>query len=119
MSAKRRGSGSEAVRLVSRLRRTVDRGADAAESVHKRVARLPLAAFEGVEGLEGALNDVRRIQDRSIGAVYDLVRDVNQELSRLAEGWLGTGGGRPRRRVARKRARARAASRRASNASGG
>jgi hypothetical protein len=73
---------------MARIRKAVDRGADAAESIHKRVARLPLAPFEGVDQLEGAVKDVRRVQDRSIGAVYDLVRDMNHELVRLAEEWL-------------------------------
>jgi len=81
MNPKRR----DAMRVMARIQRAVDRGADAAESIHKQVAQLPLAPFEGVEPLEGALKDVRRIQDRSIRAIYDLVRDINHELMRLVE----------------------------------
>jgi len=111
MTPKSRGSRSDAVRLVARIREAVDRGADAAESIHKRVAHLPLAPFEGVDQLEGALKDVRRVQDRSIGAVYDLVRDMNHELVRLAEEWLVVSEPqKPKRRATRPRARASAAS---------
>jgi hypothetical protein len=106
MTPKPRGSRSDAVRLVARIREAVDRGADAAESIHKRVAKLPLAPFEGVDRLEGALKDIRRVQDRSIGAVYDLVRDVNHELVRLTEEWLAVSKPRPKRRAARPRAAA-------------
>jgi hypothetical protein len=106
MNPKRRGSRSDAVRLVARIREAVDRSADTAESIHKRVAHLPLAPFEGVEPLEAACKDMRRIQDRSIGAVYDLVRDVNHELVRLVEEWLAREPRRPKRRVPPKRARA-------------
>jgi hypothetical protein len=110
MTPKPRGSRSDAVRLVARIRDAVDRGADTAESIHKRVAQLPLAPFEGVDPLEGALKEVRRIQDRSIGAVYDLVRGVNHELVRLAEEWLAVAEPEPKRRAPRKRAHASAAS---------
>ena len=107
MAPKPRASRSDAVRLVARIRKAVDRSADAAESIHKRVAHLPLAPFEGVDGLEGALKDVRRVQDRSIGAVYDLVRDMNHELVRLAEEWLAASEApKPKRRVTRPRASA-------------
>jgi hypothetical protein len=81
MNPKRR----DAMRVMARVRKAIDRGADAAESIHKQVAELPLAPFRGVEALEGALKDVRRIQDRSIRAIYDLVRDINHELMRLVE----------------------------------
>jgi hypothetical protein len=84
----------------------VDRVADAGESIHKKVAQLPLAPFEGVEPLEEALKDVRRIQDRSIRAIYDLVRDINHELVRLAEESLVAAEQRRKRRAPRKAARA-------------
>lgn len=96
MEAKRRSSRTDAVRFVARVRKAIDRGADTAESIHRKAAELPLAPFEGMDVLEGALADVRRMQDRSIGAVYDLVRSVNREVARLAEDWLA-----PRRRTAK------------------
>jgi uncharacterized NAD-dependent epimerase/dehydratase family protein len=83
MNPKRRDS--DAMRLMARIREAVDRGADVAESIHRKAAELPLAPFEGVEPLEGALKDVQRMQERAIRAIYDLVRDVNHELVRLAQ----------------------------------
>lgn len=90
---------SDTARLAVRIREAVDRGADAAESIHRRVAKLPLAPFEGVEPLEGMLKDLRRVQDRSIGALYDLVRDVNHEVVRLAEDLLRPAKARPKPRA--------------------
>ena len=55
MNAKRRVSRPGSARLAARIREAVDRGADRAESIHKKVAKLPLAPFEGVEGLRQAL----------------------------------------------------------------
>jgi hypothetical protein len=107
MNPKRRDS--DAMRLMARVREVVDRGADAAESIHKKVAQLPLAPFEGVEPLEGALKDVRRIQDRSIRAIYDLVRDINHELVRVVEESFAAAEQRTKRRAPRKAVRASAA----------
>jgi uncharacterized NAD-dependent epimerase/dehydratase family protein len=103
MNAKRRDSG--AMQLLARIREAVERGADAAESIHKQVAKLPLAPFEGVEPLEGALKDVRRMQERAIGAIYDLVRDINRELVRLAEESFAEVERQAKRRAPRKAAR--------------
>jgi hypothetical protein len=105
MNAKRRVSRSGSARLAARVREAVDRGADRAESIHKQVAQLPLAPFEGMDPLEGALKDVRRIQDRSIGALYDLVRDINHEVVRLAEEWLALAEELPKRRAPRRAVR--------------
>jgi uncharacterized NAD-dependent epimerase/dehydratase family protein len=96
----------DAKRLMARIRKAVDRGADAAESIHKKVAELPLAPFEGVEPLAGALKDVRRMQERAIGAIYDLVRDINHELVRLAEQSFAEAERQVRRAAPRKRGRA-------------
>jgi hypothetical protein len=104
MNPKRRNS--DAMRLMARIREAVDRVADAGESIHKKVAQLPLAPFEGVEPLEDALKDVRRMQERAIGAIYDLVRDINHELVRLAEESFAEVERRARRRAPRKAARA-------------
>jgi hypothetical protein len=100
MNAKR--PRSRAVRLVGRVRAAIDRSAEAAESIHKRAAKLPLAPLEGVDALEGAVKELQRLQDRSIGAVYDLVRSVNHELGRLAER-LVEGEPAPKPRAARRR----------------
>jgi hypothetical protein len=50
---------------------------------------------------------VRRIQDTSIGAIYDLIRRVNHEVGRLAAEMLRTPAA---RRPARKKAVKKAAS---------
>ena len=107
MDTRRRSSRADAVRLVGRVRKAVDRGADAAEEIHKKAAALPLAPFEGMDALDETLKEVRRRQLRTIRALYDLVRRVNHEVARLAEDLLAP----PkrtapaRRRVARKRVR--------------
>jgi hypothetical protein len=107
---KKKRARREPAKLAVRIREAVDRGADTAERVHKRVARLPLAPFEGVEPFEDVVRDLHRVSDRSIGAIYDLVRDVNHEVVRLAEDWLAAPRVRAKPRARHKLARRPAAS---------
>ena len=80
---------SEAHRLIDRVKQAVDEGACTAEEIHKRAAALPLDVLERLELLEGPAQELRRIEEQSIGAVYDLVRGVNREVAKLAGDWLG------------------------------
>jgi len=62
----------------------VDRGANTVEEIHRAIADMPLQVLDDLGLLEGATDEVRRIQDVSIGAIYGLVRDVNHKVARLA-----------------------------------
>jgi polyhydroxyalkanoate synthesis regulator phasin len=63
---------------------TVDKGATTAEEIHRAVADLPLTVLERVGLFEDTASQVRRIQDASIGAVYDVVRQVNHQVAKFA-----------------------------------
>ena len=71
--------------IVSAVTEVVSSGADAAERIHKSVARLPLEVLRRAELVGKAAEDLEKLQDHSIGAVYDLVRGINSEVGRLAE----------------------------------
>jgi hypothetical protein len=86
--------------LADRVEKAVDRSADTAEEIHRKVASLPLNVLEQVDSLEGVARDIREFQERSIGAVYSAVHDINHEVMRLARELLGS---RPARRRARPR----------------
>jgi hypothetical protein len=62
----------------------VDRGATTAEEIHRSIAELPLSVLEQVGALEDSVKEVRKVQDHTIGAIYDLIRDINQRVSQLA-----------------------------------
>ena len=58
-----------------------------------------------VDALEATADDVRRLQDASIEAVYDLVRGINREVGKLANELLdapSNGSARKARPAARK-----------------
>ena len=74
----------EARRLTDLVQATVESGANTAEEVHRSVANLPLDIAERIHLIEGPVKELRRVQNESIGAIYDLVRAVNQRLGKFA-----------------------------------
>jgi hypothetical protein len=69
--------------LADLVRQAIDDGADTVEEIHKEIAALPLDVLDRIDGFE-SLPRLRRMQEESIGAVYDLIRRVNREITQLA-----------------------------------
>jgi hypothetical protein len=74
--------------LAHTVQDAIDRGATTVEEVHKSIADLPLKFLEGSELLREPSKEVRKLQDRSIGAIYDLIREVNEKVGTLANDLL-------------------------------
>ena len=72
----RRGDGGQ-------LKRVVDRNTEVAERIHRALAGFPLDVLEQLDRLERPVARVRKLQHRSIGATYDLVRGIEREVARL------------------------------------
>ena len=70
--------------LVRLIEEAVDKGATTAEEIHRAVAELPVSVLEKLEFLDAARSEVKRIQDTSIGALYELIRDINHKIAKLA-----------------------------------
>ena len=62
----------------------MDKGATRVEEIHRAIADVPLEVMARNGLFEQTAADVRRIQDRSIGAVYDTIREVNHRVTELA-----------------------------------
>ena len=72
-------------RTLSRLiQDEIDKGATTVEEIHKAIADLPLKMLEESELLKGPAREVRRVQDHTIGAIYDLIRDINHKVGTFA-----------------------------------
>jgi hypothetical protein len=67
------------------IQEAIDKGATTVEEIHKSVADLPLKVLEERPLLKGPAKEVRRVQDRTIGAIYDLIREINLQVGNLAE----------------------------------
>jgi hypothetical protein len=82
--SKRDEAKGEAKGLVGRVEETVDRGATTAEEIHRAIAELPFGTLERLGVFEKSGGEVKRIHDQTVGAIYDLVRDVNHKLADFA-----------------------------------
>ena len=79
-------------RVADLIQDAVDKGATTVEEVHKSIADLPLKILENIEVLKKPVKEVRRVQDRSIGAVYNLIRNINEQVGKLATDMLSRSG---------------------------
>jgi hypothetical protein len=79
---------SDEMTLSQMIEEIVDKGATSAEEIHQAIADMPLNVLEKLELFGAARSEVRRIQDTSIGAIYDLIRDVNHKVAGLAADML-------------------------------
>jgi hypothetical protein len=70
--------------LGSFIQDAIDKGATTVEEIHKSIADLPLKMLEESELLRGPAKEVRRVQDHTIGAIYDVIRRINEQVGTLA-----------------------------------
>ena len=70
--------------LAKFVQDAIDKGATTVEDIHKSIADLPLRILEESELLKEPAKEVRRVQDHTIGAIYDLIREINQQVGTLA-----------------------------------
>jgi hypothetical protein len=74
--------------LTRFIQDAIDKGATTVEDIHKSIAELPLKILEESELLREPAKEVRRVQDHTIGAVYDLIRGINEQVGTLASDLL-------------------------------
>jgi hypothetical protein len=70
--------------LVRLIQDAIDRGATTVEEVHKSIADLPLRILEENGLLRGPVREVQRLQDRTLGAIYGAIRDINERVGTYA-----------------------------------
>jgi hypothetical protein len=74
--------------IADLVEEAIDRGATTVEEIHKAIADLPLKVLEEIRILKKPIKEFRRVQDHSIGVVYDLIRQINERVSKLASNML-------------------------------
>jgi len=63
----------------------IDKGATTVEEIHKAIANEPLNILEKVSGLEKTTDSLKNIQNHSIGNVYQTIRMINEEVSKVGQ----------------------------------
>ena len=74
--------------LADWIQETIDRTATSIEEIHKSIAEIPLDLMRSGGVLEQTADDVSDLQERSLAAVYDVVRDANRRVMGLASDLL-------------------------------
>lgn len=72
-------------RIQALVEEAIDDGATTVEEIHRRVAAAPLEVLKDVEGLGDVAGKAEDLTSRSIGAVYNTIRAVNEQVGVLAE----------------------------------
>lgn len=70
--------------LVRFIQDAIDKGATTVEEVHKSIADLPLKILEESDLLKESAKEAKRLQDHTIGAIYDVIRAVNEQVGDYA-----------------------------------
>lgn len=78
-------------KVRSMVQDAIDQGATTVEDVHKKIASMPLQALQGVAPLADAAKQVDDLSQAGIGAVYDALRTVNEQVGSIASQLLGGG----------------------------
>ncbi len=79
---------SSELNLARWVQDTIDWTTTSIEGIHRAIATIPLDVMRQSGFLEQTANDVDALQDRSISAVYDTVRDINRRFGDLASDLL-------------------------------
>ncbi len=87
--------------LIRFVQDAIDRGATTVEEIHKSIADLPLRILEESELLRGPAKEVQRVQDQTLGAIYRVIREVNEQVATYASNLLAEAA---KQRTARKEA---------------
>ena len=75
--------------IATGIHKTIEDATTAVEDVHRAIAAVPFRVIGKVEGLDGPIAEVHELHDRSVGAIYDLVREVNARIGRFTNELLG------------------------------
>jgi uncharacterized protein YaaR (DUF327 family) len=73
----------EEQKLTRLVEEVIEKGANTAEEINRAILDLPVTALESL-GLEETAEDVKKVQDSSIGAIYRLIHDINHKVADLA-----------------------------------
>ena len=73
------------MKLKDLVQDMVNKGATSVQEIHKSIADMPFDALEKFEPIEHRTKKIRKFHDNTVGGVYDIIRQVNREVGKLAK----------------------------------
>jgi phage terminase large subunit-like protein len=67
------------------VRKAIEDGATNVEQVHQAIAKMPLKYLEKIELIEDKARGVKKVQEKTIGQVYQLLRTINTKAADFTE----------------------------------
>ncbi|MBL7204206.1 MAG: hypothetical protein ISS63_07735 [Desulfobacteraceae bacterium] len=67
------------------VQKAIDDGATNVEQVHQAIAKMPLKYLEKIELIEDKVRGVKDVQEKTIGQVYQLLRNINAKAADFTE----------------------------------
>jgi len=67
------------------VKNAIESGATNVEQVHQAIAKMPLKHLEKIKILKNPVRGANKIQEKTIGQVYDLLRTVNNKIGEFSE----------------------------------
>ncbi|HEY4409952.1 MAG TPA: hypothetical protein VGO87_08715 [Acidimicrobiia bacterium] len=75
-------TNAEEIRAV--VQQAIDAGATTVEEVHQKIAAMPLEALKRFDST-GTAEKAQDLTTRSIGTVYDTIRQINEQIGDFAQ----------------------------------
>ena len=66
------------------VQQAIDAGATTVGEIHQKIAAMPLEVLEPFD-TTGTAKKAKQLTERSIGNVYDTIREINEHVGSLAE----------------------------------
>lgn len=70
--------------MITLVQDAIENGATSVEEIHRAIANKPIEVLKNIEPLAGPLDTVQRIQDQTIGNIYETIRMINAQVGDIA-----------------------------------
>ncbi|MEZ5003808.1 MAG: hypothetical protein R2730_12320 [Chitinophagales bacterium] len=74
--------------IVALVEEAIENGATTVEDVHREIAAKPLEILKNITPIAPTADKIEKIQDETIGSIYDTIRLINSKVAEVAKQML-------------------------------
>lgn len=78
--------------IVTLVEEAIENGASTVEDVHREIAAKPIEILKNITPIAPAAEKMGKIQDETIGSIYDTIRLVNAKVAEVTKQLLDKAG---------------------------